>query len=109
MWNGQVKVITGLRRCGKSYLLKTIFANYLREERGVKTTDILILNLDEPAFARYCNPIELSNYVKHWAASAVGARLRSICIRLAGQCKARVRAEAILADWRFISQDYRAE
>lgn len=74
MWNGQVKVITGLRRCGKSYLLKTIFANYLRQERGVKPSDILVLNLDEPAFARYCNPIELSNYVKHWAAASQSQR-----------------------------------
>ena len=29
MWDGQVKVITGIRRCGKSYLLRILFKNYL--------------------------------------------------------------------------------
>ena len=32
MWDGQVKVITGIRRCGKSYLLNVLFKNYLREQ-----------------------------------------------------------------------------
>ena len=29
MWDGQVKVVTGIRRCGKSYLMSTLFKNYL--------------------------------------------------------------------------------
>ena len=29
MWDGQVKVVTGIRRCGKSYLLNVLFRNYL--------------------------------------------------------------------------------
>ena len=32
MWDGQVKVITGIRRCGKSYLLHNLFRTYLLEE-----------------------------------------------------------------------------
>lgn len=32
MWDGQVKVITGIRRCGKSYLMNGLFKNYLIEQ-----------------------------------------------------------------------------
>ncbi len=34
-WDGQIKVITGIRRCGKSYLLGVIYKNYLLEQ-GIK-------------------------------------------------------------------------
>ena len=74
MWNGQIKIVTGLRRCGKSYLLKNIFANYLKNELGVRDDDILILNLDEPEFSRFCNPIELTNHVKAWATAKSNKR-----------------------------------
>ena len=37
MWDGQVKVITGIRRCGKSYLLHTLFKNYLLGEGWPRT------------------------------------------------------------------------
>ncbi|MDO5116798.1 MAG: AAA family ATPase, partial [Synergistaceae bacterium] len=40
MWDGQVKVITGIRRCGKSYLLRTLFKNHLLS-RGVREERIL--------------------------------------------------------------------
>ena len=40
MWDGQVKVITGIRRCGKSYLLRTIFRDYLLEH-GVTPDQII--------------------------------------------------------------------
>ena len=59
MWDGQVKVITGIRRCGKSYLLRTIFKNYLHEQ-GVDEEHILIYELDLARDIRYRNPLELA-------------------------------------------------
>ena len=44
MWDGQVKVITGIRRCGKSYLLRTLFKNYLLET-GVLENQIISFEL----------------------------------------------------------------
>lgn len=62
-WDGQVKVITGIRRCGKSYLLRTLFKNYLLEN-GVKNERILSIELDLTRDIRYRNPLELSSYVR---------------------------------------------
>ena len=45
MWDGQVKVITGIRRCGKSYLLRNLFRTYLLGE-GVPADHILSFELD---------------------------------------------------------------
>lgn len=39
-WDGQIKVITGIRRCGKSYLLGIIFKNYLLDN-GVNEENII--------------------------------------------------------------------
>ena len=52
MWDGQVKVITGLRRCGKSYLLKDLFGEYLRKN-GVEEDQIILLELDLLSHAVY--------------------------------------------------------
>ena len=43
--NGLIKVITGIRRCGKSYMLNNLFYNYLIED-GVKDDHIIKLALD---------------------------------------------------------------
>ena len=61
--NGLVKVVTGIRRCGKSYLLDPIFKNYLLEQ-GVKEDHIIKLDLDERENFIYHNPDELNKYVK---------------------------------------------
>ena len=61
--NGRPKVITGLRRSGKSYLLKEIYYNYLLES-GIKAEHILIIDLDDDTNIRYRNPIELGRYVR---------------------------------------------
>ena len=63
MWDGQVKVITGIRRCGKSYLLKNLFRDYLISA-GVADDHIIYLALDLTNDIRYRNPLELSKYVR---------------------------------------------
>ena len=62
-WNGQVKIITGLRRCGKSYLLNPIFRNHLLAE-GVPSNHILYIELDKLKDIRYRNPLELATHVR---------------------------------------------
>ncbi len=66
MWDGQVKVITGIRRCGKSYLLRTLFKNYLKNE-GVKDEQILSFELDLARDIKYRNPLQLAEYVRSCA------------------------------------------
>ncbi len=61
--NGLTKVITGLRRCGKSYLLFDIFYNYLLKN-GVELNHIITLALDDISNQRYWNPNELNDYVR---------------------------------------------
>lgn len=61
--NGRVKVVTGLRRAGKSYLLFKLYYDYLIES-GVKSDQIITLALDEIENSRYRNPFELNAYVK---------------------------------------------
>ncbi|HAL74602.1 MAG TPA: ATPase, partial [Clostridiales bacterium] len=62
-WNGQVKAITGIRRCGKSYLLRTLFYNYLLEH-GVKNEQVISIELDLARDIRFRNPLELSAYIR---------------------------------------------
>ena len=62
-WDGQVKVITGIRRCGKSYLLRTIYKNHLLSQ-GVKEEQIISIELDLAKDIRYRNPLELSAHVR---------------------------------------------
>lgn len=61
--NGRVKVITGLRRSGKSYLLFTLYRDYLKNE-GIADSEIIGLPLDELSNAKYRNPFELDKYVR---------------------------------------------
>lgn len=61
--DGLIKTVTGLRRCGKSYLLNTIFYNYLIEE-GVKEDHIIKVALDDTDNEELLNPKNLSKYVK---------------------------------------------
>ncbi|MBQ6863209.1 MAG: ATP-binding protein [Clostridia bacterium] len=61
--NGLVKVITGIRRCGKSYLLFNIYKDYLKSI-GVKEECIICLALDDDENIRYRNPLELGKYIR---------------------------------------------
>ena len=61
--NGFPKIITGVRRCGKSYLLKEIYKDYLLKI-GVKEDQIIIIDLDELKNIKYRNPIELDKYIR---------------------------------------------
>lgn len=62
MHNGKVKIITGIRRCGKSYLLRHIFKDYLMEN-GVAPDHILEIALDQKKYEKYRNPNALYQYV----------------------------------------------
>ena len=62
--NGFPKIITGVRRCGKSYLLKEIFKKHLLGE-GVSEDNIIIVELDDLKNVKYRNPIELDKYIRN--------------------------------------------
>lgn len=61
--NGLVKVITGIRRCGKSYLLFNIYKEYLKSI-GVEDECIICLALDDDENIRYRNPLELGKHIR---------------------------------------------
>ena len=61
--NGLIKIITGIRRCGKSYLLNTIFKNYLVEQ-GTDEEHIIQLSLDENKNKKYLTPDVLDEYIR---------------------------------------------
>lgn len=64
MWNGEIKVITGIRRCGKSVLLFDLFYEYLLSQ-GVSEDHILKIELDQRRYYKYRNPIVLCEYVEN--------------------------------------------
>ena len=63
--SGFPKVITGIRRCGKSYLIKEIFKEYLLNH-GLNEDNILIIELDDDRNIRYRDPIYLGEYVRSY-------------------------------------------
>lgn len=63
MDNGLIKIITGIRRCGKSYLLNIIFENYLLQQ-GIDKEHIIKLSLDERKNKKYLDPDELDKYIR---------------------------------------------
>lgn len=65
--DGMIKIVTGIRRCGKSYLMNVLFRQHLLEE-GVDERDIVMLALDEDVNIRYRNPLELGKYIRELCA-----------------------------------------
>lgn len=61
--NGLIKVITGIRRCGKSFLLFNLFYNYLLSD-GVKEDNIIKIMLDDDANEEYRDPKKLSAFIR---------------------------------------------
>lgn len=62
-WNGRIKVITGIRRCGKSTILFELFKDYLLQQ-GVKQENIVTLALDDDINAEYRDTKKLSKYIR---------------------------------------------
>lgn len=63
MHNGEIKVITGIRRCGKSVLLFELFRDYLLEQ-GVPEEQIITIELDQRKYYKFRNPITLCEYIE---------------------------------------------
>lgn len=61
--NGLIKVITGIRRSGKSYLLFNLYHDYLISS-GIPESNIISVSLDDDEFIEYCDPHRLSLYIK---------------------------------------------
>jgi len=61
-WNGKVKIVTGIRRCGKSFLLNTLFKQRLLEE-GTPEDSFVELALDRKADLQFRNPNLLYDFV----------------------------------------------
>ncbi|MBQ8292483.1 MAG: ATP-binding protein [Bacilli bacterium] len=57
-WDGNIKVITGIRRCGKSVLLFELFKDYLTS-KGIETSQIIEIKLDKMDYIKYRNPFYL--------------------------------------------------
>ena len=69
--NGQIKVITGIRRCGKSYLLFNLFRNHLLDE-GVPASNIITLALDDDEHDKLRDPRKLGTFLRERIAGLSG-------------------------------------
>lgn len=61
--NGRIKIITGIRRCGKSYLLFEIYKNYLLKN-SIAENQIIEMALDDIENIQYRDPFKLNEYIK---------------------------------------------
>lgn len=61
--NGRIKIITGIRRCGKSYLLFTLYRDYLLSQ-GINESNIIEISLEDVESMELRNPFKLNEYIK---------------------------------------------
>ncbi len=61
--NGYIKILTGIRRCGKSFLLSVLYKDYLISI-GVEESQIIEIQLDDIKNIKYRNPFELDEYIR---------------------------------------------
>lgn len=73
MGNGQIKVITGVRRCGKSFLVFNLFRDYLREQ-GIPDDHVIEIALDDDDNEALRDVGNLSRHIKEQLAAAGGMR-----------------------------------
>ena len=62
--NGLIKIITGIRRCGKSYLLFHLFYDYLISS-GIPEKNIVCISLDDMDYEALCDPYALNEFIKN--------------------------------------------
>ena len=62
--NGRIKIITGIRRCGKSYLLFELYKNYLLKN-SIAENQIIEMALDDIENSGYRDPFKLNEYIKN--------------------------------------------
>lgn len=62
-WNGRIKIITGVRRCGKSFLLFNLYRDYLLS-KGAREEQIISIALDARENFKYRDPFKLYDYIK---------------------------------------------
>ena len=65
MWNGEIKVITGIRRCGKSVLLFELFYKYLLQ-KNIADENIIKIALDQRRYYKFRDPIVLCDYIEEF-------------------------------------------
>lgn len=64
MHNHLIKVVTGIKRSGKSYLLFHIFQNYLLEQQGISESHIIRIELDQRKHRQYRDPDRILEYIE---------------------------------------------
>lgn len=70
-WNGKTKIITGIRRSGKSTLLFDIYREYLLNS-GTSESDIITIALDDDLYEEFREPSKISDYVRNKCADIFG-------------------------------------